>query len=96
MPTDAVNPEHYKGVVECIDALQSAMTESELRGFCKGNALKYLWREGSKNKIEDLRKARWYLQMLLHLTDSESEADPRQMKDVWSATAKSIIEGMLR
>jgi hypothetical protein len=30
--------------------------------FCRGNAIKYIWRAGLKgDAIEDLRKARWYL-----------------------------------
>ncbi len=32
--------------------------------FCLGNAVKYLWRAGLKSSdthLEDLRKARWYL-----------------------------------
>ena len=30
--------------------------------FCVGNAIKYLWRAGLKGEqIEDLRKARWYI-----------------------------------
>jgi hypothetical protein len=32
-------------------------------GFNIGNVIKYLWRAGFKdsNEIEDLKKARWYL-----------------------------------
>jgi hypothetical protein len=30
--------------------------------FCLGNAVKYIWRAGLKdNSLEDLKKARWYL-----------------------------------
>jgi len=32
--------------------------------FNRGNAIKYLWRAGSKDpaaELEDLRKARWYV-----------------------------------
>jgi hypothetical protein len=29
--------------------------------FCTGNAIKYLWRSELKNGIEDLKKARWYI-----------------------------------
>jgi hypothetical protein len=56
---DAVNnPPHYKAHpsgVECIEI-------AEHYGFCIGNAIKYLWRAGLKgDAIEDLKKARWYL-----------------------------------
>lgn len=56
---DPVNhPSHYTSHpsgVECI-------TITEHYGFNIGNCIKYLWREGLKgNDIEDLEKARWYL-----------------------------------
>lgn len=57
---DPVNhPKHYtshKSGVECIQI-------AEHYNFCRGNALKYLWRAGEKgNEIEDLKKAAWYIQ----------------------------------
>lgn len=67
--SDAVNhPDHYtSGDVECIDAIQSALTPEEFQGYCKANAIKYLWRAGRKqiDSVEDLRKANWYIQRLL-------------------------------
>jgi len=56
---DNVNhPPHYTAHpsgVECIEI-------AEHYGFCIGNAIKYLWRAGLKgDDIEDLKKARWYL-----------------------------------
>jgi len=60
------HPDHYNaGPVECIDALQSALTPEEFAGFCKGNALKYIWREQHKGGTESLRKAVWYLERLI-------------------------------
>ena len=63
---DAVNnPEHYtEGDIECIDAIEASMSPIEFQGYCKGNALKYLWRYRHKNGIEDLRKAEVYLKWL--------------------------------
>lgn len=65
--SDPVNhPEHYcAGSVECIDAIRAALTDDEWRGFIKGNALKYLWRERLKGGDESLAKAQWYLKRLL-------------------------------
>lgn len=64
---DAVNhPPHYtQGGVECIVAIQAALSPAEFRGYCKGNALKYVWREQHKAGIESLQKAQWYLDRLL-------------------------------
>ena len=65
---DVVNsPEHYRqGGIEAIDAIQASMTREEFIGYLRGNAQKYLWRYRHKGKpVEDLRKARWYLDRLL-------------------------------
>jgi hypothetical protein len=60
---DPVNhPSHYcAGDIECIDAISSALGHDGLIAFCRGNAIKYLWRAGLKGDMgEDLRKAAWY------------------------------------
>ena len=64
---DPVNhPSHYKmGKVQCIEAIKSSLTEEEFRGYCKGNVIKYTWRERYKAGRESLEKAKWYLTYLL-------------------------------
>lgn len=65
---DMVNqPPHYtSGKVECIDALEAATVELKgLDAVCTANAIKYLWRWKQKNGVEDLRKARWYIDKLI-------------------------------
>ena len=64
---DMVNsPPHYnKHGIECIMAIEAALTEEEFKGYIKGNVLKYTWRENYKNKVEDLKKAAWYLKRLI-------------------------------
>lgn len=61
--TDNINnPPHYKqGEIECIDAIRAALTPEEFRGYCKGNVIKYAWREKHKGGDESLMKAGWYL-----------------------------------
>ena len=63
---DAVNhPPHYRqGGIECIDAIRAALTDEEFRGYCKGNVLKYVWRERHKGGTESLKKAQWYMARL--------------------------------
>ena len=65
---DNVNhPSHYtQGSIECIDAIKEAT--KFLRGIeatDTGNIIKYMWRWNNKNGLEDLRKARWYLNHLI-------------------------------
>ena len=65
--SDQVNsPDHYTaGKIECLDAIEAALTPEEFRGFLKGNILKYIWRERVKGGRESLAKARFYLERLL-------------------------------
>jgi hypothetical protein len=74
---DEVNrPKHYtSGRIECIEAIESALTPEELKGFLKGNIIKYTWRERNKGGVESLAKAQWYLNRLLG-TDLAPPADP--------------------
>lgn len=64
---DNVNkPNHYtSGDIECIDAIKSALTEEEFRGYCKGNIIKYVWRERFKNGNEDIQKAIKYMEWII-------------------------------
>ena len=59
-------PVHYNtGSVECIEAIKASMSDTEFKGYLKGNAMKYLWRYAYKGKpVEDLKKAQWYLARL--------------------------------
>ena len=65
---DMVNhPSHYtQGGVECIDALKAAtVSKTGIEAVCTANAIKYLWRYEEKNGIEDVKKARWYIDRLI-------------------------------
>ena len=66
---DPVNsPHHYMaGGIECIDAIRAALTPEEFRGFCKGNMLKYVWRERHKGGDTSLEKAAWYGRQLTEI-----------------------------
>ena len=72
--TDLVNsPEHYRtGDIECIAAIEAAMTPEEFAGYLRGNIIKYIWRYDKKHRDDlalakrDLEKAQWYLHRLLH------------------------------
>jgi hypothetical protein len=70
-------PKHYAfGGIEAIEGIEASMSTEAYRGFCKGNVLKYVWRYESKNGLEDLEKAKWYLNQLIFAleTDQEREA----------------------
>ena len=65
---DNVNhPSHYtQGAIECIDAIKEAVKGLlGIEAVCTANIIKYVWRWKFKNGVEDLRKARWYLDRLI-------------------------------
>ena len=65
---DPVNkPVHYtsSSSIECIDAIKAALSTEPFEGWLRGNVIKYLWRYPHKNKLEDLRKAQFYLNRLI-------------------------------
>lgn len=61
------SPAHYtSGGIECIDAMEAALTPEEFRGYLRGNCIKYLWRCELKGRtMEDLEKCEWYLKRLI-------------------------------
>lgn len=71
--SDNVNhPSHYTaGNIECIDAIQEAVKGLEGdEAFFTGNILKYMWRWKRKNGVEDLKKARFYIDRLIKQTEN--------------------------
>ncbi len=62
---DMVNhPPHYTSHPSGIECIQV----TEHMGFCLGNAMKYIWRADRKaDAVEDLEKAKWYLERELAL-----------------------------
>lgn len=72
LPKEMVNhPDHYGGannpyeVIKIIEALDVS--------FHIGNVLKYILRAGKKNsELEDLKKARWYLDRYIELVSNKS------------------------
>lgn len=66
--SDMVNhPSHYtQGGIECIDALKAAtVSKTGIEAVCTANVIKYLWRYEEKNGIEDVKKAKWYIDRLI-------------------------------
>lgn len=69
MPDPINSPPHYThGDIEPIDAI-----ESWCLGFCLGNVVKYIARAGRKgDRLEDLKKARWYLEREIMRGENDS------------------------
>lgn len=67
-----IGGDHYQRLaIQPWDAMQAWMSPEQFRGFLRGNAIKYLARYNHKGGVEDLRKARHYLDKLIedHITE---------------------------
>ena len=64
---NVTHPSHYtQGKVECIDAIEAAVTGlTGMEAVCTGHVVRYIWRWKYKNGLEDLRKCRYYLDRLI-------------------------------
>lgn len=87
---DNINhPAHYqtKSGLETIDVIE-AFTE-DLKGreaINTGNVLKYMCRWKNKNGLEDLKKARWYLNRLIDHVEKQVEIN-KKAADILMTTA---------
>lgn len=89
------HPKHYNyGQIEVIDIIKDA---GILRGFCIGNVLKYVLRAEHKGKeVEDLKKARWYLDYWISELEKNKEEqvviDKEEENDPQEKTFRELVE----
>jgi len=70
--TDPVNhPPHYTtGGIETLDVIRAKMSSDRFQGYLMGNVLKYILRcEYKEKRIEDIKKAQFYLNALVEEMD---------------------------
>lgn len=79
------HPKHYnQGGIECIDAIKAATVgKTGIQAFCVGNAIKYLWRYEEKNGLQDVEKAKWYIERLIQ----ELYGQPQKKSDDYQGCA---------
>lgn len=87
-------PSHYKvDGLECID-FAAKMT------FAYGNAFKYVWRYQFKNGLEDLEKAKRYLEIARdqghEISPELDEQDVRVLRHYWNQAAMGTAEEQRR
>lgn len=76
-PSDSVDhPNHYQSetgleVIEVIEAFTANL--SGIEAWDTGNVLKYTCRWKDKNGVEDLKKAKWYLEDLIEHVERRKE-----------------------
>lgn len=74
---DNINPAHYKDrtSIECIDAMIMTFGVKRTAEYCVQNAYKYVWRYKYKNRLEDLKKAEWYIDKFEELSEILDQDD---------------------
>lgn len=85
---DSVNhPKHYNSSpahcecgrrIECIDVTRHM-------SFNIGNAVKYLWRFQDKAGLEDLKKARWYLEDVIKQLEKRNHIQRSHLENATDA-----------
>ena len=74
---DIVNhPDHYKSEtgMEVIDVIEAFTFDLDgIEAFDTGNIIKYICRWKKKNGIQDLKKAKWYLEHLINHSEKLEE-----------------------
>ena len=77
---DNVNhPAHYQSSngLETIDMIEACTEElCGMEAVCTGNVIKYMSRWKKKNGLEDLKKARWYLNKLIDIVAEDYHTMP--------------------
>jgi len=73
--SDQVNhPSHYEsGKFECIEVMEEALGYDAVRDFCICNTFKYIYRHKRKNGYEDIKKAQWYINKYVDMTEKAKE-----------------------
>jgi len=73
-PDNVNHPAHYEtGKFECIDVMVETQGEEAVKAYCLCAAFKYLYRHRRKNGLEDIKKARWYLDKYVELEEGEAD-----------------------
>ena len=83
---DPVNsPNHYRSHPSGVECIQIV----EHMNFCRGNAIKYIWRAGEKgDEIEYLKKAAWYINREI------KRLELKRLSEKPKVEAQIIVEGV--
>ena len=84
------NPVDKYNFVRNIDVMEEALGRDVVKGFCIGNAFKYLYRAKRKNGLEDLKKAQWYLNRVISMEEEDATKEGiRELERYINETDKS-------
>lgn len=93
------HPNHYqsKSGLEVIDVIRAFTEDLEgVESYYTGNILKYICRWKKKNGVEDLKKARQYLDWLIDMEDPSMTEEGKDVlskfKDIWDSLPEDTKE----
>ena len=81
---DVQRPSHYvgRGGIEPLEFI-----ESNKLSFLEGNIIKYVFRHTSKNGLQDLYKAKFYLERLIDQVTDDNKDDESKWEEGFSEAA---------
>lgn len=83
-------PDHYQNEIQAIDVI-----ESHGLNFSEGNVIKYVLRWRKKGGVEDLRKAKFYLERLIRKAEkTEPETKKNTIRDIGKSLG--VLESVIR
>ena len=73
-------PSHYQGngieAMQAMDSMMFGADVSNMEAYWWGNAFKYLYRHKNKKGLEDVLKARWYLDKYIEMAEDKQYYGP--------------------
>lgn len=91
---DSIKPDYYKGKdgKDLFDRFEDGLMPIEkVKGFYQGNIVKYVTRYSEKNGVEDLKKARTYLDRLIKLVE---KPEYKMLRNLFRSAGVSTAESM--
>lgn len=91
-------PAHYESKIDPLAYMKENMSAAGYEGFLIGNVIKYVTRYPKKNGLEDLKKAKDYLEKAIELYEKEGE-DNQKKNFCWVCTkcrtpnSRTILRG---
>ena len=83
-------PDHYQNEIQAIDVI-----ESHGLNFSEGNVIKYVLRWRKKGGVEDLRKAKFYLERLIRKAEkTEPETKKNTIRDIGKSLG--VLESVIK
>ena len=90
-----LRPDYYKGTdgKDLFARFESGLlTKEQVQGFYVGNVMKYITRYQGKNGIEDLKKARTYLNRLIEFEEKPVSCEKKPTENSDKSFGISVAE----